>query len=37
LQIITYAKEVRRFQYIFLTPLSIDSVAGDDDIQVSVS
>ena len=33
-QIISYAKEMRRYQYIFLTPLSIDSVAGEDDIQI---
>ena len=33
-QITTYAKETRKFQYILLTPLSVESVTDDKDIQV---
>ena len=34
LKITAYAKDARKFQYIFLTPLSIESVGTDEDIQI---
>ena len=33
-QIIHYAKESRKFQYVFLTPLNTSAIPVDDDVRI---